>query len=137
MESIIVTPAGGARLRVVGDTMRVLATAQQTGGAYEVFEMEGPEGSGPPPHAHPWSEAYVVLEGEAEVLLDGRTIAAKPGCFFHIPPGIKHSYRITTPRARFVVVTSPGGASNFFEEVDAVTELEKVAAVAVKHGFSV
>ena len=46
MQSIIANPADGARLRVVGDVMRVLATAEQTGGAYEIFEMEAPEGSG-------------------------------------------------------------------------------------------
>ena len=142
MQSIIANPADGARLRVAGDTVRVLATGHETGGAYEIFELEGPEGSGPPPHAHPWAEAYFVTEGEAEVLIDGHTRAATPGCFFHVPAGATHSYRIKSASAKFVVITSPAGASRFFTELDAETggsceDMGKVVAVAMKHGFTV
>lgn len=142
MQSIIANPADGARLRVVGDMVRVLATSQQTGGAYEIFELEGPEGSGPPPHAHPWSEAYMVLEGEADVLLDGAHSRATAGCFYHIPAGRTHAYRILSKSAKFVVITSPAGASSFFTELDAETagsceDMGKVMAVAMRHGFTV
>lgn len=142
MDSIIATPASGARLRVVGDTLRVLATSAETGGAYEMFEMEAPRDSGPPPHAHPWSEAYVVIEGEADVWIGGEHIDARPGCFIQIPAGTKHSYRIRSESAKFVIVTSPGGASHFFTELDAETggsceNMEKIVAVAVRHGFTV
>jgi quercetin dioxygenase-like cupin family protein len=141
MESIISTPDDGARLRVVGDIVRVLATGHDTGGAYEIFELEGPEGSGPPPHAHPWSEAYVVVEGEADVFIDGARNRATAGYFVHIPAGINHGYRIRSPRAKFVVITSPAGASKFFTEVDAETEgscedMQKLASVALRHGFT-
>lgn len=142
MQSIIANPTDGARLRVVGDVVRVLASAADTGGAYEIFELEGPEGSGPPPHAHPWSEAYVVVEGEAEVYVDGRHSLATAGSFYQVPAGTKHAYRIKSPSAKFVVITSPAGASNFFAELDAETagsceDMGKVFAVAVKHGFTV
>ena len=142
MESIVANPADGTRLRVVGDSVRVLASAEQTGGAYEIFELEGPEGSGPPPHAHPWSEAYVVVEGEADVYIEGTRLEAKPGCFVHIPAGTVHGYRIRSKSARFVVVTSPAGASEFFTELDAETggsceDMGKIAAVAMRHGFRV
>jgi quercetin dioxygenase-like cupin family protein len=142
MQSIIANPADGARLRVVGDTVRVLASSQQTGGGYEIFELEGLEGSGPPPHAHPWAEAYVVVDGEADVLIDGTHSRATAGCFYQIPAGTTHAYRITSKSAKFVVITSPAGASNFFTELDAETagsceDMGKVMAVAMKHGFTV
>jgi quercetin dioxygenase-like cupin family protein len=142
MQSIIANPAEGARLRVAGDVVRVLASSQQTGGAYEIFELEGPEGSGPPPHAHPWAEAYVVMEGEADVIVDGAQSVATTGCFYHIPAGTTHTYRIRSKSAKFVVITSPSGASNFFTELDAETagsceDMGKVMAVAMKHGFTV
>lgn len=142
MQSIITRPTEGARLRVVGDVVRVLASAQETCGGYEIFELEGPEGSGPPPHAHPWSEAYVVVEGEADVFVEGTTQDARPGCFFHIPAGTTHAYRIRSKTAKFVVITSPAGASNFFTEIDAETagsceDMGKIMAVAMKHGFTV
>ncbi|MGZ5443697.1 MAG: cupin domain-containing protein [Thermoanaerobaculia bacterium] len=141
MQPIIVNPADGARLRVVGDVVRVLASSKQTGGAYEIFELEGPEGSGPPPHAHPWAEAYVVTEGEADVFIEGAKLDAAPGCFFHIPAGTTHGYRIRSKAAKFVVITSPAGASGFFTELDAETagsceDMGKVIAVALKHGFT-
>ncbi|MFP5246927.1 MAG: cupin domain-containing protein [Thermoanaerobaculia bacterium] len=141
MQSIIANPTDGARLRVVGDIVRVLASAAQTGGGYEIFELEGPEGSGPPPHAHPWAEAYVVIDGEADVYIEGTKLPATRGCYFHIPAGTTHGYRIKSETAKFVVITSPGGASGFFTELDAETagsceDMGKVVAVALKHGFT-
>ena len=142
MQSIVANPTDGARLRVVGDVVRVLATGVQTGGAYEIFELEGPEGSGPPPHAHPWSEAYLVTDGEADVWLGGEKLRAVPGCFVHIPAGPTHGYRIRSKTAKFVVITSGAGASEFFTELDAETggsceDMGKIAAVAMRHGFKV
>lgn len=142
MHSIIANPTDGARLGVVGNVVRVLATGAETGGAYEIFELEGPEGSGPPPHAHPWAEAYVVIDGEAEVYLDGTHLTAQPGSFVQVPPRVRHAYRITSKTAKFVVITSPAGASDFFAELDAETggsceDMAKIAAVALRHGFRV
>ena len=142
MESIIANPADGARLRVVGDVVRVLAAGSQTGGSYELFELEGPEGSGPPPHAQPWSESYLVIDGEADVFIGDQRLDAVPGCFIQIPAGTTHGSRIRSKSAKFVVITSPSGASHFFTELDAETggsceDMGKVVAVAMKHGFRV
>jgi len=137
MHSIIHNPADGARLRVNGDIMRVLATSDETGDTYEIFEMEAVEGSGPPPHAHPWSEAYFVLEGSADVFLDGKHLSAVPGCFIQIPSGTVPAHRVTSKTARFMVVTSPRGASRFFHEAHDETDFEKVVGIALRHGFTV
>ena len=142
MDSIIATPASGARLRVVGETLRVLTTSAETGGAYEMFEMEATRDSGPPPHTHPWSEAYVVTEGEADVWIGGEHVDARPGCFIQIPAGTKHHYKIRSDVAKFVVVTTPSGASHFFSDMDAETggsceDMQKVVGVAMKHGLTV
>ena len=137
MHSIIANPTDGTHLNVTGDAMRFLATSDQTGESYEIFEMAAVEGSGPPPHAHPWSEAYFVLEGEADVYIDGKHFRAVPGCFTQIPAGTFHTHRVTSKTARFVVVTSPKGASAFMREVDAKTDMDEVVGIAVKHGFTV
>jgi quercetin dioxygenase-like cupin family protein len=141
MQSIIVNPAGGARLRVAGDVVRLLASSEQTGGAYEIFELEGPQGNGPPPHAHPWAEAYLVTAGEVDVYIEGAKTRAEPGSFVHIPAGTTHGYRIRSQSAKFVVITSPAGAGGYFAEIDAETagsceDMGKVAAVALKHGIT-
>ena len=56
----------------------VHATGEQTQGAYSVIEQRMPEGSGPPPHVHPFEdETFWVMEGE----IDGRCRRrdARPG----------------------------------------------------------
>lgn len=132
----------GPVYRVVGDTVRVLACGDDTGGAYEIFEMRGPRDSGPPPHSHPWDEAYVMLEGEMEVTLGDRRMTATPGSFINAPKGTLHAYRVLSDEAKFIIVTSPAGAGNFFAELDRETggsreDMEGIVRVAVRHGFNV
>ena len=63
-QPFVVSPQDRTRsLSVVGEHITVLASAAQTG-SYEIFFQAGPEGSGPPPHNHPWDEAFYVLHGE-------------------------------------------------------------------------
>src|SRR5436305_6260251 len=91
---IFASPDEGRILRVVSDSICGLASGAGTGGAYEVFELSGPQESGPPLHSHPWSEAYVMLEGEVEVTIDDNKMIATPGCFANVPAGTLHAYRI-------------------------------------------
>lgn len=142
MRPILATSDHGPRLRIVGNTVRVLAAANETGGAYEIFENTGPRDTGLPAHAHPWSESYVIAEGEVDVMVGKETMRATPGAFIHIPAGTFHGHRIVSPFARFTVITSPAGASDFFHELDAETEgsdadMKKIVAVATKHGLTV
>src|ERR1051325_685916 len=102
----------GTKHIVTGDTFRVLAPRNDTGGAFEVFEMIAPRDSGPPPHAHPWSESYSIVEGSVEVRIGDRTFSGQAGSFFQIPAGTFHSHRITSDSARMIVVTSPTGAAD-------------------------
>jgi quercetin dioxygenase-like cupin family protein len=133
---LIIGSNDGATHRVVSDTMRVLAGARDTGGAFELFEMTAPRDSSPPPHAHPWTESYTVIEGSIDVLIGDRTVSGGPGCFFQIPAGTFHSYRITSEIAKLIIVTSPSGAGDFFHEVDSETDLQKIVGIALRHGFT-
>jgi hypothetical protein len=57
-QPFVVQPADYPRsLNVVGEHITVLASGTATGG-YEIFLQEGAEGSGPPPHCHPWDESF-------------------------------------------------------------------------------
>jgi quercetin dioxygenase-like cupin family protein len=141
-QPVFARSSDGPTYRVVGDTIRVLAGSQDTGGVYEVFEMRGPRESGPPPHSHPWSEAYFVVEGEVEVTVGAGSMVAAAGCFVNVPPGTLHTYRILSDGARFVIVTSPAGAADFFRDLDRETggsceDLPAIMRVALRHGFTV
>lgn len=72
------------------------------------------KGGGALPHAHPGMEqACYLLEGTAEVEVDGETFAMLPGdtCFF--PQDVMHIFRVTsdTP-VRLLVIYSPPYAEN-------------------------
>lgn len=120
---------------VLGDRVRVLAAGD--GGTFEMFEWNGPENSGPPPHAHPWTESYYVVEGEADVVIGDKTLRARPGCFISVPPGTTHNYRVVSPGARFLVVTNPAGLAGFVEDLHDVADLAVVMQIAAKHQVAV
>ncbi len=107
-------PPAGTTLAVLADTVTVL----RSGGEFEVFELTGPEGSGPPPHAHPWVESFYVLEGAVEVTTDvPRTF--KQGEFCAIPAGVLHTYCLLGNDTRALVMSSGSHASVFFADLDA------------------
>lgn len=102
-------------LQVVGEELRPLVARQ----AFEIIDGRVPQGSGPPPHHHPWEEAYVVLDGELEVEVDGTVTRLPAGSAAHVPAGALHRYTVVTPEARWITTTSPAGAVAFFTDVDA------------------
>jgi len=71
-------------LRVVGEHITVLASAAQTG-SYEIFFQAGPEGSGPPPHNHPWDEAFYVMRGEVAFGIGNGESLSVAGTLVHVP----------------------------------------------------
>lgn len=130
----------GATLHAVGDTIEV----RRAGGAFELFELSGPEGSGPPPHAHPWDEAYIGRSGQVEVTIDGATTVLGPGDTLVAPAGALHTYRIGEGGASFHVITSGARASMFFADLDANADhgaptpdsLPAIVEIARRHGLS-
>lgn len=72
------------------------------------------KGGGALPHAHPGMEqACYLLEGTAEVEVDGETFAMLPGdtCFF--PQDVMHIFRVTSDTlVRLLVIYSPPYAEN-------------------------
>jgi quercetin dioxygenase-like cupin family protein len=115
----IIHEVESARLRVVGDRLRVLVDGAATGGGFELFELEGDQGSGPPPHAHAWLESYVVLDGEVLVERAGQSAVVGPGATVVVPAGEVHRFEITSPTARFLVATTGDRASVFFRDLSA------------------
>jgi mannose-6-phosphate isomerase-like protein (cupin superfamily) len=67
--------------------------------------------SGPPVHAHEGEDdAFFMLEGELTFTVDGEEVAAGPGTFVLVPPGVQHTFANETDAvARFVNVHAPAG----------------------------
>ena len=128
-------------LNVVGEQITVLADGATTG-SYEIFRQAGPEGSGPPPHSHPWDEAFYVTAGQVTFGVDGDdNLLAPPGTLVHIPGGSVHWFRFGPGGGEMISMTSRPGDAAFFSAVDReVSPTEPdfgvLLAVASSHGLT-
>ena len=121
----IVMPGQAPRsLNVVGENITVLASSEQTGG-YEIFLQVGPQGSGPPPHNHPWDESFYVIKGETAFGFDKSDRIAAPGTLVHLPAGTTHWFRFGKGGCEMVSMTSREGASRLFADIDREISPEK------------
>lgn len=124
---------------VLGETLTPMLT-NASGSSIEIFDTRGVPGGGPPPHTHPWEEIYVVLAGEMDVVIDGRTTRLRAGGHAHVPAGTPHAYT-TLDDTHFLTIFSKGNASKFFRQVaNEVTmsppDVAGVARVAAQHGIT-
>ncbi len=128
-------------LNIVGEHLTILASGSRTGG-YEVFLQQGPEGSGPPPHSHPWDESFYVVKGEVDFGVGDEKMTATPGTLVHLPAGTTHWFRFAKGGGEMISMTSREGASHMFtdiaREVAPVNpDLAKLIEVGARHGLKV
>ena len=145
-------PGEGTRsLRVLGELVAYKITSYQTGGAYSLFEVETPPGSGVPPHVqHREDEAFCVLKGEYEFLVEGRTIDAGAGSMIYVPKGNLHAHKnVGKEPGKMLVSQTPGGLhEQFFEDIGEETkytstppgsedppDMESIAKIAAEYGI--
>jgi quercetin dioxygenase-like cupin family protein len=126
-------------LDIVGEHITVLASGEATGG-YEIFLQRGPEGSGPPPHSHPWDESFFVTRGEIDFGIGPDTTTASAGTLVHLPAGTVHWFRFGKGGAEMLSMTSRLGASTFFTETAREVapvdpDVGKLAEVGARHGL--
>ena len=144
-------PQAGTYVSVVGDTYRIVASGDQTAGAYAVIDMLVPPGGGPGPHAHAdIQEAFFVLAGEVVVRSETQTYTAKKGAFVDIPKGgaihsftnesaaVAHLLCIVVPAGLeelFQAIGQPVAAGQFLPKVAPTPEQQKqMAAAAAARG---
>ena len=104
-------------LQVLGESVTVF-DAHDSAKPFEVHLQEGQPNGGPPPHHHPWDEAFYVLEGEVSVTIDGRECRLGAGGFAHIPGGTVHSYSNLSSPTRLLAVVSGCRGGEVFQQMD-------------------
>jgi quercetin dioxygenase-like cupin family protein len=139
----VVTAVESDILNVVGDRVRVLVDGADRDSTFELFLVEGDLGSGPPPHAHQWLEAYYVLDGKLLVEIGGEQTLTEPGTSAVVKAGEVHRFEIATPTARFIVATEGKGASAFFRDLSSNApgaptpeNLSQIVEVAKRNGLT-
>jgi quercetin dioxygenase-like cupin family protein len=85
--------------------------AEESDGAFFLFEDTMVEGKTTPLHAHPEAhEMTYVIEGEIEVQADGQRTR---GTSF-VPKGVAHAFIVVSTEARLLTIQSPGTVGQAF-----------------------
>ena len=129
----------GESLSVLGGNVRFLLEAAMTNSSFSLMEAELPRDQGPPPHDHPWDEAYYILEGDVWFLVGDKEQVFSTGDFIYAPGGTLHSFRGAGDKpARVLVFDAPATAEGFFREasrevVNFPEDLAKVPEIGARH----
>jgi quercetin dioxygenase-like cupin family protein len=115
---IHIAAGDGPRLFTVDSTATVKVPATATDGAYELFELETPEGAVVPPHRHPWAEAYYVLDGTLCVRVGARQFRLGARDAVTVPPGAIHTTETIDGPCRFLAFSLTDGTGALFTDLD-------------------
>ena len=110
-DTLVIAPEAGDSLRVMGDVITLKLRAQDTGGAFTLFEGRVAPGSAEPVHFHyREDETFYVLAGSVAFLIGEAWRDASAGTVVHVPRGTIHSFRNTgATEAHLLVLNVPGG----------------------------
>ena len=119
-------PDDGQAVWFTTNRITVKATAEQTGGAFGLWEAVAAPGSSPPMHIHhAQDESFYVLEGAITVFCGEQTITGGPGSFVFLPRGVPHTFVVEGDQpARFIGLSTPGGAEGYFLAVGTEPETD-------------
>lgn len=137
-------PDQGVRFEMPDGAHISKASAEQTGGAFEVFEVLAPAAPSAPLHRSPWTGTMYLLEGSLRVRFEDGEVDLTPGSSLTVPALTAFTLDVLGESARFLAVTSGDRAGKFFADfaasVPAGRPLEEiyqqVAAVTSRHGVS-
>jgi len=121
------------RFQSLGALVSIMASAEQTGGACNVFDVLLPTRYETPLHIHYAEDVAVqVLEGTLDMFWGDDRKRAEVGSFFFQPRGLPHGFRVTgTTPARIWYLTFPAGFDRFvIEHSKPVTDREALALEA-------
>ena len=83
--------------------------AEDTGGAFFLFEDTMVKDKTTPLHLHPEAhEMTYVVDGEIEVQADGQRSRVRTGGMSFVPKGVAHAFVVVSAEARLIGIQSPG-----------------------------
>lgn len=135
---VVMKQGEGETLTVMGAQVKFLCTADKTDKAWSLMEVVVPKHSGPPPHHHPWDEAYFVIKGEVRFSIEEREQVVKAGDFIYAPSGTLHGFQGASEEpAAMLIFDAPAHAESFFRdaerEIKAPGDMAKVPEIGARH----
>jgi quercetin dioxygenase-like cupin family protein len=89
--------------------------AEETGGAFFLFEDTMVKDKTTPLHLHPEAhEMTYVIDGEIEVQADGSRSRVRTGGMSFVPMGVAHAFIVVSAEARLLSLQSPGAVGQPF-----------------------
>lgn len=129
----------GRFLESLGASIIVKATSDQTGGAFNLFEVSCPPGYATPLHVHYAEDAAVyVLGGVLTLYCGDEKKRAATGSFLYQPRCTPHGFRAegTTP-VRILYMTIPAGFDRFVTEQEMPAEEYEAETAAARYKIEV
>ena len=91
------------------------ATAEETNGAFLLFEDSMDRGKATPLHTHPDSdETMIVLDGQILMHMDGTDHQVDAGGIAVAPRGVPHAFLVLSETARLLCLHTPGCCQAFY-----------------------
>lgn len=123
LEPTLTRPDDVAVLDHLDFLCRVVLRGEDTAGTLAVVEERGRLGCQSPRHVHDReAETFLVLDGALEGWCEGVSHLVEAGSVLHLPPAREHAFRVVSAEARFLVLVTPAGFENFFEETGRVVQ---------------
>ena len=131
----------GKQIYSFGELLTVVkATSEQTGGAFNLFEVTCPPGFTTSLVIHYAEDiAIYVLEGALTVFWGREKREAVTGSYFYQPRGTPHGFRVQgTIPARILYLTFPGGMDEFvFEQGTLFPYFSECVMPAARHKIEI
>lgn len=123
----------GEFIGVLGATVHIKATSEQTGGVFNLFEALCPPNFMTPLHIHYVEDVIIyVLDGQLTFFWGSEQQDAAAGSYFYQPRGTPHGFRVEgETSARILYMTVPAGLDRFLSEHQLLApevEIERHAA---------
>lgn len=104
-----------------GGKIIIHATAEQTGGAFGIWENFVPPGQGPAPHMHTReTEVFRVLRGVFRFRCGDQEFDAPAGSVVTLPPHVEHHwFNMSDELGQMLGIVTPGGFEQLFIQIEA------------------
>ena len=136
--SVTYWPASAAQsVKIGGNEYRVIAAANDTGGAFSAIEgtIASADGLGMRKHAREDISVY-VLDGAVRLRVQDRVVDLNKGDFSRIPRGTPHEILAAGGPSHVQLITTPGGYERALVAISQAPSIEALRDAATHYGIS-